>query len=84
MLSAILLFPNTSNSIPFLSRKYKNKNVICITHAGVIKVFLHQIFSISKNRYNAFKINPGAILEFTNEEDYNEIQLTGLYKCENI
>lgn len=39
-----------------------NKNVIIVTHAGVIKSILHSLFNISIFRSNCFKAKTGSVL----------------------
>ncbi len=57
-----------------------DKNIACITHAGVIKSFLHSVFLIDESRSNAFKVRNACVLVFQNEKDFDKIQLSGMYQ----
>lgn len=57
-----------------------NSNIVCVTHAGAIKAFLHCVFNLNSERSNAFKVRNGCILVFQNETDFSEIQLLGMYQ----
>jgi len=57
--SDIMIFERIS----CLVQNYESiENILLVTHAGVIKAFLHQTFSISSERSNCFKIQPGSIV----------------------
>jgi broad specificity phosphatase PhoE len=55
-------------------------NLACVTHAGVIKSFVHSVFQMDKSRTNAFKVRNGCVLVFQNENDFVHLQLMGMYQ----
>ncbi len=42
--------------------KFDGKKIACVTHAGVIKAFLHTAFCIRKNRTSCFKVRNGSVV----------------------
>ena len=52
-----------------------NKNIICVTHAGVVKALLYSILKIDPKRTNAFKVRNGCILSLQTEGNLENIQL---------
>lgn len=54
-------------------------NIVCVTHAGVIKSFLHSAFNIDPKRPNTFKVRRGTILAFQNETDFKKLQMVGMH-----
>jgi len=74
------VFERTKNVL----QKYfaTDKNLACVTHAGVIKAFLHSVFQMDKSRSNAFKVRNGCVLVFQNENDFEHLQLTGIYQLQ--
>jgi len=56
----------------------KYKSIVCVTHAGVIKSFIHNVFHIDIRRSNICKIKNGCVLAFQNEHDFNDIQLLSM------
>lgn len=59
-----------------------NTNIACVTHAGVIKSFLHRAFHLDNARANAFKVKDGCILVFQNENNFSQLQLIGMYQLQ--
>ncbi|MDD4149173.1 MAG: histidine phosphatase family protein [Bacteroidales bacterium] len=60
------------------------KNIACVTHAGVIKAFLHTVLHIDKSRSNAFKVRNACVLIFQNENNFEQIQLIGMYQIREL
>lgn len=58
------------------------KDIACVTHAGVIKAFLHVALKIDKSRSNGFKVKNGCIIVLQNEIDFDKIQLLGMYQLQ--
>ena len=57
-----------------------NEQLVCVTHAGVIKAFLHSVFQMAPSRTNAFKVRNGCVMVFQNERDFDHLQLMGMYQ----
>jgi broad specificity phosphatase PhoE len=60
------------------------KNIACVTHAGVIKAFLHTVLNIDKSRTNAFKVRNACVLIFQNENTIGQIQLIGMHQIREL
>jgi broad specificity phosphatase PhoE len=58
------------------------KDLACVTHAGVIKAFIHSVFRIDESRANAFKVKNGCVLVFQNENDFDHIRLVEMYQLQ--
>jgi broad specificity phosphatase PhoE len=61
---------------------FPGTNIACVTHAGVIKSFLHSVFDLEDSRGNGFKVRNGCILVFQNENDFPHLQLVGMYQLQ--
>lgn len=53
-------------------------NIACVTHAGVIKAFLHIVLKMDKRRSNGFKVKNGCVIVLQNENDFEKIQILGI------
>lgn len=60
----------------------KDRDIICVTHAGVIKSVLHSIFEISPQRTNAFKVRNGCIISLKTNGGLENAQIIEVSQIE--
>ena len=51
---------------PLLEASYNDKDILLVTHAGVVKSVLHSIFEIPHHKRNCFKIRNGTLIVLKN------------------